>query len=115
MKRLEPALRRIVKGGETVAVQEPPRLQDLMPWNTNEFLPLRRLPDHPQLQRGRHLDHLPGDRQDHTEAGQSVRLGFCLKHAGKFQRICWILVPFLRLKAGFFRLFLDNYDTPAVL
>ncbi|XP_043228606.1 putative carbonic anhydrase 3 [Amphibalanus amphitrite] len=37
MKRLEPALRRIVKGGASVSVDEPPRLQDLMPWNTNDF------------------------------------------------------------------------------
>ena len=37
MKRLEPALRRIQKGGATVGVQDPPRLQDLMPWNTNDF------------------------------------------------------------------------------
>ena len=37
MKRLEPSLRRIVKGGASVPVEEPPRLQDLMPWNTNDF------------------------------------------------------------------------------
>lgn len=37
MQRLEPGLKLIVKGGETVPVEEPPRLIDLMPWNTNDF------------------------------------------------------------------------------
>lgn len=37
MKRLEPALRQITTGGESVTVEEPPRLLELMPWNTNDF------------------------------------------------------------------------------
>jgi len=37
MKRLEPALREIVKGGASLSVDEPPRLMELMPWNTNDF------------------------------------------------------------------------------
>ena len=35
--RLEEALSQISEGGSTVPVFEPPRLQDLMPLNTNDF------------------------------------------------------------------------------